>query len=169
MSFAHLKRVLHYPATSFDVYGSMDRPSPSITAEGLLRHYQRSMKWKEVAANHNCSFIPAVTPGYNDRGVRPEKNLGPLSRQLSGNPSPGSLFQASLQYSRGLVEPRTGRLLMVNSFNEWHEDTQIEPVQGVSTTLPTEMTLGIQYDGYGELYLNLLRQETAPSNIFNVH
>lgn len=52
---------------------------------------------------------------------------------------------------------------MVNSFNEWHEDTQIEPAQGTSTSLPETLTHGIEYDGYGELYLNILRQETAPA------
>jgi glycoprotein endo-alpha-1,2-mannosidase len=140
----------------------MDRPTPYATAEGLLTHFQRSKRWKDIASKHNCSFIPAVSPGYNDLGVRPDKNLGPLSRELLGNSSPGSLFTTALRYARGLVEPRAGSLIMVNSFNEWHEDTQIEPVQGISTSLPTNLTRGIQYDGYGELYLNILRQETAP-------
>lgn len=49
---------------------------------------------------------------------------------------------------------------MVNSFNEWHEDTQIEPARGETTDLPEDITHGIEYHGYGELYLDILREET---------
>ena len=148
-------------AASYDVYGSMEKPTPYATEDGLRKHFQRSKEWKEVAAEQNCAFIPSVSPGYNDLGVRPENGNGPLSRQLSANAAEGSLFRTALRYGRRLVEARIGNLIMVNSFNEWHEDTQIEPAQGVSTSLPETLTHGIEYVGYGELYLNILREETT--------
>jgi hypothetical protein len=54
---------------------------------------------------------------------------------------------------------------MVNSFNEWHEDTAIEPTVGVSTALPFSVTEGVVYDGYGELYLDILRNMTEDDNV----
>jgi hypothetical protein len=154
--------LLHFLTASYDVYGSMQQPSPYATEEGVREHFQRSKEWKELAAQHNCTFIPSVSPGYNDLGVRPEKHHGPLARQISASDLPGSLFKVALQYGRRLVESRTGNVIMVNSFNEWHEDTQIEPVQGPSASLPETLTHGIEYQGYGELYLNILREETTP-------
>lgn len=154
-------RVFAYRVYSYDVYGSMDKPSPYATEAGIGEHFRRSKKWQEAASQHNCAFIPSVSPGYNDLGVRPEKRHGPLSRQLSESDVPGSLFESALRYARRLVEKRTSNLIMVNSFNEWHEDTQIEPAKGSSTSLPQFMTNGIEYRGYGERYLNILREETT--------
>jgi len=139
----------------------MEQPTPYATEDGIHKHFQRSKEWKDVASEQNCAFIPSVSPGYNDLGIRPEEHHGPLSRQLSAKDPEGSLFQAALRYGRRLVESRIGNVIMVNSFNEWHEDTQIEPVQGTSTSLPETLTHGIEYVGYGELYLNILREETT--------
>jgi hypothetical protein len=60
-------------------------------------------------------------------------------------------------------------LILVNSFNEWHEDTQIEPAVGDTASYPVQLTAGLQYEGYGELYLNILRQSTVneDDNIFD--
>ena len=47
---------------------------------------ERNRQWREETQRHgDCSFIPAVSPGYNDRGVRYEKNHPALSRKLCGN------------------------------------------------------------------------------------
>ena len=58
---------------------------------------------------------------------------------------------------------------MVNSFNEWHEDTQVEPAVGERTTEPFDLTQGVEYSGYGTLYLDLLRQATVQgqSSVFD--
>jgi hypothetical protein len=56
---------------------------------------------------------------------------------------------------------------MVSTFNEWHEDTAIEPT---ILAAPTKLddsgsnayTQGYSYSGYGDLYLNQLRQATVP-------
>ena len=57
--------------------------------------------------------------------------------------------------------------MMVSTFNEWHEDTQIEPtvVSGPTTRDSSETsqyTQGNTYRGYGNLYLDQLRAVTAP-------
>ncbi len=109
-------------------------------------------------------YVPGVSPGYNDRAVRFERNNIGLSRRLTAGSEPGTLFIAQLEQARYLVDPAMGNLLLVNSFNEWHEDTQIEPVVGEPTNLPLNLTNGLQYEGYGELYLNILRAETCDAN-----
>ena len=50
--------------------------------------------------------------------------------------------------------------MIVNSFNEWHEDTQIEPAVGDTTNVPFDHTQGLHYEGYGTRYLDILREET---------
>jgi hypothetical protein len=54
---------------------------------------------------------------------------------------------------------------MVTSWNEWHEDTQIEPVTPAPATNLDDgggyYTDGLYYNGYGMLYLNILRDKTT--------
>jgi hypothetical protein len=56
---------------------------------------------------------------------------------------------------------------MVSTFNEWHEDTQIEPTILAAPTNTDDsgsraFTQGYYYSGYGDLYLDQLRQATVP-------
>lgn len=146
--------------TNYDVYGSMGRPSPYAGPNVVDTYHSQQEQWRSIAHASGCRYIPAVSPGYNDRGVRPEMNHPPLSRQLTENSAPGSLFAYQLSKAKVLVDPLVDNLLVVNSFNEWHEDTQIEPTMGERTNLPLNRTEGVYYEGYGELYLNLLREGT---------
>lgn len=60
--------------------------------------------------------------------------------------------------------------MMVTSFNEWYEDTQIEPTAGRGPTTRKDdspsadfFTHGDAYPDYGTLYLEILREETTRS------
>jgi hypothetical protein len=111
--------------TNYDVYGSMGGKGGYIGQDGINKYYNQQSRWREIATkDYNCRFIPAASPGYNDLGVRPEKAHPPLSRRLSATDKQGSLFEAALRQARTLVDPKAGNLLMVNSFNEWHEGKQ---------------------------------------------
>jgi len=155
--------------TTYDVYGSM-RGGENLgyigSRKNVSEYYKEQNQWRFMANNHDCAFIPSVSPGFNDRGVRPEKNHIPLSRRLNKNSDDGSLFRAALEEAKAIVDPLMGNLLMINSWNEYHEDTQIEPVYAVDkskreTNLPKNLTYGLEYKGYGNLFLKILKQETS--------
>eukprot|EP00934_Nitzschia_sp_Nitz4_P002323 Nitzschia sp. Nitz4//scaffold52_size167869//36846//41910//NITZ4_002266-RA/size167869-processed-gene-0.121-mRNA-1//-1//CDS//3329554005//2323//frame0 len=158
--------------TNYDVYGSMGQPSPYAGEAVVDEYYSDQEAWRTRAIANNCRFVPAVSPGYNDRGVRLEADHPPLSRKLSANEPEGSLFAYQITQAKELVDPQLDNLLVVNSFNEWHEDTQIEPASGERTNLPTTYTGGVYYEGYGELYLDILRsnQQLYPkeTTMFNL-
>lgn len=146
--------------TNYDVYGTL--PKPYATATGLQKYYRQQAQWRELARKQGCKFIPSVSPGYNDRGIRLEVDHAPLSRKLNNATDKfGSLFRYALRKAIPQVDRATNYLVVVNSFNEWHEDTQIEPVNGTLTTKPYNYTQSIEYDGYGTLYLDMLKTMTT--------
>ncbi|CAJ1952975.1 unnamed protein product [Cylindrotheca closterium] len=148
--------------TNYDVYGSMSKSVGSkggyFLEDDVRRYYEiEQREWKGIVNQKNCAYIPAVSPGYNDRAVRFEENQIPLSRSLFGG-APGSLFDTAVMSARTLVDSSASSVLMVNSFNEFHEDTQIEPVTaGEWSSMAFNMTYGLSYHGYGTLYLDILR------------
>lgn len=158
--------------TNYDVYGSIGQVNGGrggiLTEEQVRNYYEvEQALWKVQAEKFGCQYIPSVSPGYNDLGVRPENAHPPLSRSLDGMAA-GSLLEVSLKHAIPLagvsnIENRTvesHRLLVVNSFNEWHEDTQIEPTKGFPASLPINYTFGFVYEGYGDKYLEILRNGT---------
>ena len=148
--------------TNYDVRGSMNLPGNYVTQGGVDKFYAEQSQWKAAANMQGCAYVPPAVAGYNDRAVRFAVNLPAVSRRLTPNNTEGSLFSATVRGARDLVDNMTGKLMMINSFNEWHEDSQIEPVaRSPSTTFPFNLTQGVAYEGYGELYLNILREETS--------
>jgi hypothetical protein len=126
-------------------------------------------KYQAVAQQLGVDFIPSVVPGYNDRAVRRTCANNPaLARRTSANAAEGSMF-ASFLKDLALPYANNSQLKMIHitTFNEWHEDTQIEPsvVTGPTTTdtSPTgsQYTQGVVYQGYGTTYLDILRNEIA--------
>ena len=153
--------------TDFDVYGTALAAHGSTTAglDALAATYRQA---RATAHSAGIGFVPTASPGFDDRAVRAGHVAAP--RYLTDVPGAGegSLFARML--SRVVVpdtDQAAANLLMVNSFNEWHEDTQIEAANlAPSTTLDDSgaraYTQGYAYSGYGSLYLDELRQATVP-------
>ncbi|KAG7354339.1 glycosyl hydrolase family 99 protein [Nitzschia inconspicua] len=159
--------VPHFPfwyfdaVTNYDVYGSAGRPEGHVGMERVDNYYQQQAEWKKQALKDGCHYIPAVSPGYNDRAVRLERDHPPLSRRITADAEEGSLLHYQLKHAKELVESEVDNMILVNSFNEWHEDTQVEPVVGDPASTPFVYTKGLEYVGYGELYLDILAAATS--------
>ena len=147
--------------TNYDIYGSAGRPEGHVGTDGVDNYYRQQGEWKEQALKDGCRYIPATSPGYNDRGVRMESDHPPLSRRITSTSQEGSLFQYQLHQAKELVDSKVDNMILVNSFNEWHEDTQIEPVVGEPSVEPFNFTKGVEYVGYGDLYLDILGAATS--------
>ncbi len=149
--------------TGFDVYGQVFRSGEATQRkiDQLERIYSNA---QAAADSAGVDFVPGLTPGYNDKAVR-AGNL-PAPRYLTGEDF-GTTMEAMLEDA---VLPHTdvdiNDLILVNSFNEWHEDTQIEAsVIGPSTNTDDspsgmDLTVGRFYEGYGNKYLDILRNAT---------
>ncbi len=153
--------------TAYDGYGQSLQGAGATRAavQRLGANYANARK---TANGVGTGFIPCVSPGYNDKAVR----QGHPGRARYFQDVPGSregdLFRAMLRdVALPNVDPLTGNVMMVNSFNEWYEDTQIEATAG--TAPPTTKdnsnsgafyTEGDIYTDYGYLYLDLLREAT---------
>ncbi|MCC5997907.1 MAG: glycoside hydrolase family 99-like domain-containing protein [Thermofilum sp.] len=73
--------------------------------------------FKEISERYNKFFIPHVEPGYNDSAIRNPYLIIERSPQF---------FKKYCQTSLRFLDPKL-RMILVTSFNEWHEDQQIEP------------------------------------------
>jgi len=148
--------------TNYDVYGSMGAKGYA-TSRSVDAYYAAQAGWKALAQSAEVAFIPAVTPGFNDRGAR--EGHAPLSRKLASDQEFGSLFRAMIRGAQEQADVAVGRMMMVTSWNEWHEDTQIEPARLAPATSLDDSgtgsgyTNGLSYEGYGERYLQILRDE----------
>ena len=162
--------------TNYDVYGNLMRNSTDescYAGMGTVERYHETMRaWKLRAKSIPIGFMPSCSPGFNDRGVRLGANHRSLSRRLAPSLPEGSLFAMQLLKSLPLIDhAHAGGVLMITSWNEWHEDTQCEPVaqegkKASSTNQPCEYTNGVCYEEYGTLYLDLLRVATNPRHGF---
>jgi glycoprotein endo-alpha-1,2-mannosidase len=149
--------------TGFDIYGQVfgDGVVNQAKINSLEQRYSSA---QNKANSAGVDFVPGLAPGFNDKGVRPGHL--PAARYFPSEAF-GSAMEAMLEVA---VLPHTdvdiNELILVNSFNEWHEDTQIEAsVIGPSSNTDdspsgSDLTVGRFYEGYGNRYLDILRNAT---------
>jgi len=148
---------------NYDVYGSMG-VAGYASLRAVTAYYSDQAGWKMLAKSVGRDYSPAVTPGFNDKGVRSGHDL--VSRKLTQDAGFGSLFREMLRGAKTVTDSDIGHMILVTSWNEWHEDTQIEPVKNASPTTIDDSasgsyyTGGFAYEGYGMRYLDILREET---------
>jgi hypothetical protein len=153
--------------TAYDVYGQT-LGSYGSTQAALNRLESILNDAKNAANSVGVGLIPFSSPGFNDRGVRTGHSGAPRYFEDIIQSREGDLFRAMLRdVVVPKVDPLAENILMVTSFNEWHEDTQIEPTAGTAgrtnmddSNTGNYYTEGDYYSDYGNLYLDILRQET---------
>ena len=156
--------------TAYDVYGqSLQHDGGTQASLDRLRvNYENA---KKIANESGKAFIPAISPGFNDRAVRDgHVGLGRYFTDKQGSKE-GDVFREMIrQIAVPLADARAQRMIMVTSFNEWYEDTQIEATAGKSGTTSRDdsdsqrhYTQGQNYSDYGTLYLDILREELKPA------
>ncbi len=153
--------------TAYDVYGQSVGPLGGTrkAIEYIAGNYAKA---KTAANSVGTAFIPAIAPGYNDTAVR-EGHPGRARHftDVEGSEE-GDVFRAMIrEVALPNLDPSCGNILMVTSFNEWYEDSQIEPTGGTAKPSTTDTSdSGILYTGgqryvdYGYLYLDMLKEET---------
>jgi glycoprotein endo-alpha-1,2-mannosidase len=115
------------------------------------------------ALGREVPLIPTIIPGYNDRGVRLSEKHPVIPRQFAPDEAEGSFFQNALERTvLPFVDPENP-MVLITSFNEWNEGTQIEPTVESAPTRKdrspsqTDYTQRFPYQGYGQKYLSILQ------------
>jgi glycoprotein endo-alpha-1,2-mannosidase len=115
-----------------------------------------------AATGGEVPVIPDATPGENTRGVRLAVDEHAEPRQWLPGDGPASTLQHYLdQIDKPIIDPRVP-MVFVTTWNEWNEDTGVQPVGGTATNKdnsPTgdEYTQGYTYGGEGDRDLVTIR------------
>jgi glycoprotein endo-alpha-1,2-mannosidase len=137
--------------SAFDGY-----PKATGLVEGVRSNFR---KHKQAIAANGTRFMANAIPGYNDRAVRLAAGHYPIPRKMAADSAEGSTFNQMLGMS--LEEGDADLGTAICSWNEWWEDSQIEPTV---VSPPTdkdgtaEMTYskGYKYEGYGAALLKMV-------------
>jgi len=153
--------------TNYDVYGHMGAAADHYASAAELDTWDaKNAQWQTVCDAIGVDFIPCIAPGYNDRAIRLGHNA--LSRKFGSESGEfGSFFEEQLIRVKDNTDEDIGRAFMITSWNEWYEDTTIEPVSGGATTnvdnspFGNHYTQDVYYEAYGTRYLDILREQTV--------
>jgi glycoprotein endo-alpha-1,2-mannosidase len=120
-------------------------------------------RYKAAADAAGVMFMPNVMPGFNNHGVRPHGNTAILPRRVSADAADGSTL-AALCGAVTEVMGDSDYHVTVSSWNNWGEDTQVEPeVESESTSDDTSekqaYTDGYAYSGTGTRDLEILKEK----------
>ncbi len=147
--------------TAYTPYSRLQREGWPDGTGFLASVGARMRAFRDAAAAARVGFVPDVLPGFDDRGLRPADGHHVLPRQLGPTAGSASLFETLLGQARGLVD-RSLRLVAVTSWNEWFEDSQIEPTAPAPPSdRATAVTEGYPFSSYGTSLLETLARYKA--------
>jgi hypothetical protein len=143
--------------TAYTMYSGRQTPGWPDDTGFLAGVRDRYARFKAVADSYGVHFIPNALPGFDDRGVRLAVDHYVLPHELGpGLTGSYTLFARFLDLDADFLDPARPTLT-VTSFNEWHEDTQIEPTAAAAaSSLPVLYTQGYPFAAYGTRLLATL-------------
>ena len=144
--------------TGYTLYSITQSPGWPAQTGFVTRMQRRMLQFRRIALAEGVGFVPDAMPGFDSLAVRPQADEHVLPRALGPLSSQTSLFTATLSLAGSLVDPSLD-LMAVTSWNEWFEDTQIEPTAlgPPLVTGPTGLTAGYAFEPYGYSLLEVLQ------------
>lgn len=104
------------------LYDAVTSYSMHTNVPGILNDFENNLaqkynQWFSVTKNLKVGFIPSASPGFDDSAVR----SGNLPLQKSTERLKKQVEIAKLYMDKNL------KMILITTFNEWHEYTYIEP------------------------------------------
>ncbi len=117
-----------------------------------------------AATDGRVPVIPDIASGFNDRGFRLATNHPAQPRQWLPGEGPASTLDHLFRCVAIPEVSPTLPMVMVTSWNDWNEDTGIEPIGGTPTNTDDSpsgqaYTQGYTYGGEGRQALKVLRAD----------
>ena len=105
-----------------------------LLPQTIDQNWKYSKKW--YSDNIGVDYVPNITPAYNWKILQPTSSNPNYPRSDSG-----AMYKLLCNVAK-MNASSTTRLILIDSWNKWDEDMQLEPAVS-----------------YGDLYLNITKQE----------
>ncbi len=141
--------------TAYNMHGPTQYAGYAGETNFLKDVSARYSTYKNVANPLGVYLIPAAMPGFNDRAVRPAEDHYVIPNQYLPLWDHTTMLRRSLITAKIYEEPSISNPILITSWNEWHEDTQVEPTivtGGCNTDTSASgsfYTQNYTYVGYG--------------------
>lgn len=110
-------------------------------------------------------IVPGVLPGYNDRGHRLAIDHYAIPREVAPGAGQGSFLREFFEKIGLPFADEELQMITITSWNEWNEDTQIEPMVAAEPSSRDERggaySQGYAYGGSGFEALDVVREMAA--------
>jgi glycoprotein endo-alpha-1,2-mannosidase len=147
--------------TAYNLY--VDRPSRHRGYGSSSKFLSDSVKlYRRYRDASPIPIVPDVIPGFNDRANRLELDHFVIPRRWAADAPEGSFFAEAIEQIAKPLADRRLRTVLITSWNEWNEDTAIEPLAAAPPTAEDVskrqlFTEGYTYEGFGTTYLEIVR------------
>ena len=100
-------------------YNLYDYGQPSVMDDFLYQALAKNREYRNYANSFGLRFVPGISPGFDDRSLR-GGDRAIVARDAE------SFYRESWLNALDLAD-REVPIVLVASFNEWHEATELEP------------------------------------------